>query len=181
MSLSALFLIAIGLSMDAFAVSLCKGLSLRRLTPYHALTCGLYFGVFQGVMPLIGWLLGSRFSDAISQYSHWIAFALLTLIGLQMIRESGEESPSATASFTPASMVPLAVATSIDALAVGVSFACLQVDILPAVALIALTTCVLSALAVWLGWKFGGGCGKKAQILGGILLIAMGLQILYQH
>lgn len=181
MNLANLFLIALGLSMDAFAVSLCKGLSLRQLKPKHPLVCGLYFGGFQGLMPLIGWLLGVRFQVFIDRWAHWIAFLLLALIGWQMIRESGQETPSCDQSLSPRAMLPLAVATSIDALAVGVTFAFLQVDILPAVALIATTTCLLSALGVWLGAKCSGVRPDRAEVLGGVLLIAMGLHILVEH
>ncbi len=182
MHLTNLILIAVGLSMDAFAVSICKGLSVRRVQPRHSLICGLYFGGFQGLMPLIGWLLGVRFQTFIARWDHWIAFVLLSLIGWQMIREGGQDTaPYCDRSFSPSAMLPLAVATSIDALAVGVTFAFLQVEILPAVSLIALTTCLLSALGVWLGAKFGGGLRGKAERLGGILLIAMGVHILLEH
>lgn len=180
MGLSSLLLIAVGLSMDAFAVSVCKGLSQPRLHPRHMLACGLYFGGFQGLMPLIGWLLGVRFQGAIAQFDHWIACGLLTLIGLQMIRDRNQEEDT-DASFSPRSMIPLAVATSVDALAVGITFAFLQVEILSAVLLIATTTFILSALGVWLGACFGGALRQRAQLLGGILLIAMGFQILLEH
>ncbi len=181
MNLANLLLIALGLSMDAFAVSLCKGLSVRRVGARHSLICGLYFGAFQGLMPLIGWLVGVRFQTFINQWAHWIAFVLLALVGWQMIREAGEDAPHCDQSFSPSAMLPLAVATSIDALAVGVTFAFLQVDILPAVSLIALTTCALSALGVWLGAKFGGGRPDRAELLGGVILIAMGFHILIEH
>ncbi len=181
MNLSNLLLIAIGLSMDACAVAVCKGLSVGRAEPRHMALCGLYFGGFQGLMPLIGWMLGVQFQEVIARWDHWIAFALLAVIGGQMIQESFHPAPSCDQSFTPQAMLPLALATSIDALAVGVTFACLGVEILPAVAIIAATTCVISALGVWLGAKFGGGLRGRAERLGGILLIAMGVHILLEH
>ena len=139
MGIFELFLLAVGLSMDAFAVSVCKGLSAGRVTLPHALT-GLWFGGFQGLMPFLGWLLGSRFQVLIASIDHWIAFLLLGLIGLNMIRESrSQEEESLGTSFSPRAMLPLAVATSIDALTVGITFAFLQVDILLAVSLIGLT------------------------------------------
>ena len=135
MSLLELFLLAVGLSMDAFAVSVCKGLSVDRIRPRHALICGAYFGVFQALMPLLGYLLGVRFQGLIQQVDHWIAFVLLTLIGVNMLREAfgKDEAESVDASFGFKTMLMLAVATSIDALAVGVTFAFLQVAIVPAV------------------------------------------------
>ena len=136
MGIFELFLLAVGLSMDAFAVSVCKGLSAGRVTLPHALTAGLWFGGFQGLMPFLGWLLGSRFQVLIASIDHWIAFLLLGLIGLNMIRESrSQEEESLGTSFSPRAMLPLAVATSIDALTVGITFAFLQVDILLAVSL----------------------------------------------
>ena len=155
MSLLELFAIAVGLSMDAFAVSVCKGLSLRRYGPGRSLTAGIYFGGFQALMPLIGWALGVRFQQAIANVDHWIAFGLLTLIGINMLREARQEGDSLDEAMGPAAMLPLAVATSIDALAVGVTFAFLQVSILPAVSFIGVTTFVLSALGVWVGSAFG--------------------------
>ena len=144
MQLWELFIIAVGLSMDAFAVSICKGLSVRKVTPRHALTAGLYFGGFQALMPLIGYFLGTQFESLIQSVDHWIAFALLALIGINMVRESRSESEELNASFGPKSMLPLAVATSIDALAVGVTFAFLQVQIAPAVTFIGVITFALS-------------------------------------
>ena len=143
MGLLELFLIAVGLSMDAFAVSVCKGLSVRTLKAKHAVICGLYFGGFQLLMPLIGFALGVRFQSLITSIDHWIAFVLLGLIGANMVRESREhDDESVSDSFRFMTMLPLAVATSIDALAVGVTFAFLQVDIVPAVSFIGATTFV---------------------------------------
>lgn len=181
MSLLELFAIAVGLSMDAFAVSVCKGLSLRRYGPGRSLTAGIYFGGFQALMPLIGWALGVRFQQAIANVDHWIAFGLLTLIGINMLREARQESDSLDEAMGPAAMLPLAIATSIDALAVGVTFAFLQVSILPAVSFIGVTTFVLSALGVWVGSAFGARWRERAEQAGGIILILMGVKILVEH
>lgn len=181
MSLLELFAIAVGLSMDAFAVSVCKGLSLRRYGPGRSLTAGIYFGGFQALMPLIGWALGVRFQQAIANVDHWIAFGLLTLIGINMLREARQEGDSLDEAMGPAAMLPLAVATSIDALAVGITFAFLRVDLLPAVCLIGATTFVLSALGVKVGNLFGSRYKSRAELAGGILLILMGVKILLEH
>jgi putative Mn2+ efflux pump MntP len=176
-----LFVIAVGLSMDAFAVSICKGLSVGRLHAKHCLICGGYFGGFQMLMPLLGWLLGVRFQSMITGVDHWIAFVLLGLIGFNMLRESREDAESLDDSFTPKVMLPLAVATSIDALAVGVTFAFLQVDILPAVCFIGLTTFLLSVAGTKIGSVFGTRYRAKAELVGGVILILMGLKILLEH
>ena len=177
-----LFVIALGLSMDAFAVSVCKGLSVQKLRPKHALLCGLYFGGFQALMPFLGWLLGIRFQDLIVSIDHWIAFVLLGIIGINMIRESREcEEECPDASFSIKAMIPLAVATSIDALAVGVTFAFLSVDIVPAVSFIGVTTFVCSAIGVKIGNVFGLRFKSKAELLGGVVLVGMGLKILIEH
>jgi putative Mn2+ efflux pump MntP len=182
MSLWELFVIAVGLSMDACAVSICKGLSVGRVRPGHALTCGGYFGLFQGLMPLLGWLLGVRFQSVIVSIDHWIAFALLGLIGLNMIRESREDEEACLdCSFGFRAMLPLAIATSIDALAVGVTFAFLQVDIVPAVAFIGTVTFTLSAIGVWVGGIFGARFKSKAEFVGGAILMLMGTRILMEH
>ena len=172
MGLLELFLIAVGLSMDAFAVSVCKGLSVRTLKAKHAVICGLYFGGFQLLMPLIGFALGVRFQSLITSIDHWIAFVLLGLIGANMVRESREhDDESVSDSFRFMTMLPLAVATSIDALAVGVTFAFLQVDIVPAV----------SFIGVKIGHVFGTQYKSRAELFGGIVLILMGLKILLEH
>ncbi|MBQ2212512.1 MAG: manganese efflux pump [Ruminococcus sp.] len=182
MSYLELFVIAVGLSMDAFAVSICKGLSVRRLRPRHNLICGLYFGGFQALMPVIGWLLGRQFESLIKSIDHWIAFALLVLIGANMIREAVKnEEENLNDSFSPKTMLPLAVATSIDALAVGVTFAFLDVSIVPAVSMIGATTFILSAVGVKIGNVFGAKYKSKAELVGGIVLIAMGVKILIEH
>ena len=182
MSLWELFVIAVGLSMDACAVSICNGLSVGQVHPSHALTCGGYFGLFQGLMPLLGWLLGVRFQSIIVSIDHWIAFALLGLIGLNMIRESREEEVDCLdCSFSFRAMLPLAIATSIDALAVGVTFAFLKVDIIPAVAFIGIVTFTLSSLGTWVGGMFGARFKSKAQFVGGAILMLMGTRILLTH
>ena len=181
MSLWELFVIALGLSMDAFAVAVCKGLSVPTLRPVHSLTCGLYFGAFQGLMPLLGWLLGVQFQSMITSIDHWIAFLLLGLISVNMIRESREASCPLDSSFSPRAMLPLAVATSIDALAVGITFAFLNVKILPAVIFIGTVTFLLSAAGVRVGAVFGARFRSKAELAGGVILILMGLKILLEH
>ena len=182
MSIVELFVIAVGLSMDAFAVSVCKGLSTQRLRAQHCVICGLYFGGFQGLMPLVGWLLGVRFQNAITNVDHWIAFVLLTAIGVNMIRESrGGEEEAMETSFGAKAMLPLAVATSIDALTVGITFAFLKVDIGLAVTLIGVITCVLSAIGVRAGGIIGEKGKSWAELAGGIVLILMGCKILLEH
>lgn len=183
MRLYELFIIAVSLSMDAFAVSVCKGLSAGRPRLSHCFTCGGWFGAFQALMPLIGWLLGVRFQGMIVSVDHWIAFVLLSLIGFNMVRESrGGEAEELDCSFSPRAMLPLAVATSIDALAVGVTFAFLQVDnIFLAVAFIGVTTFVLSAAGVKVGAAFGVRFKSKAELAGGLILMGMGVKILVEH
>lgn len=182
MHLYELFIIAVSLSMDAFAVSICKGLSTGRPRLSHCLTCGAWFGGFQALMPLIGWLLGVRFQGMIVSVDHWVAFMLLGLIGFNMVRESrGGEADELDCSFGPRAMLPLAVATSIDALAVGVTFAFLRVDIVSAIFFIGATTFVLSAAGVKAGSIFGSRFKSKAELAGGLILIAMGIKILVEH
>ena len=179
-----LFLIGIGLSMDAFAVSICKGLSMQKIDKKYTLCIGLFFGGFQALMPLTGYLLGSRFSGYIERFDHWIAFVLLALIGFNMIKESREEEkeeekPYAGVNFKE--LLILAVATSIDALAVGVTFAFLQVNIVSAVSFIGVTTFILSAVGIRIGNIFGAKYKSRAELVGGIVLILMGLKILLEH
>lgn len=182
MSLFALFTLAVGLSMDAFAVSVCKGLAMKKLSFKGMAVVGLWFGGFQALMPLAGYFLGSWFADKISAVDHWIAFGLLALIGFNMIREalSGDEE-TADDSLDAKTMAVLAVATSIDALAVGVTFAFLSVDIVPAVAFIGAVTFILSAAGVKAGHVFGLKYKSKAEIAGGVILILIGLKILLEH
>lgn len=182
MGLAELFVIAVGLSMDAFAVSVCKGLSVPKMKLSHALTCGVYFGGFQGLMPLIGYLLGSQFEEAIVSIDHWVAFVLLGLIGFNMIKESREEGcETMDSSFGVKAMIPLAVATSIDALAVGVTFAFLRVNIFWAVLFIGVITFTLSSIGVKVGNVFGVRFKSKAELAGGLILILMGTKILLEH
>jgi putative Mn2+ efflux pump MntP len=175
-----LLLIAVGLSMDAFAVSICKGLSLKKLEPHHAALVGLYFGGFQFLMPVIGWALGYRFEHVIESVDHWIAFGLLSIIGISMIREA-KQADELNDDLSFKTMLLLAVATSIDALAVGVTFAFLKVRILPAAGLIGITTFALSVLGVYIGHFFGLKYKAKAEIAGGVILILIGLKILLEH
>ena len=181
MALWELFVIAVGLSMDAFTVSVCKGLSVSRVNKKHMLTAGLYFGGFQAMMPLIGYILGSRFQTLIVSIDHWIAFVLLVIIGINMIRESREDAECLDCSFGFRAMLPLAVATSIDALAVGITFAFLQVNIIPAVSFIGVITFLLSMVGIRLGNIFGAKYKSFAELAGGIVLIAMGTKILIEH
>lgn len=182
MSLLSLFLIAVGLSMDAFAVSICKGLAMQKISLKKAGIVGLWFGGFQALMPLLGYLLGSQFEQYITAIDHWIAFALLCLIGGSMIKEAlSKEEECANASLDVKTMFLLAVATSIDALAVGVTFAFLQVQILPAVAFIGSITLILSVFGVKVGNMFGIKYKSKAELTGGIILILMGCKILIEH
>lgn len=181
MSFLELFLIAVGLSMDAFAVSVCKGLSVNRLEKKHAAIVGLYFGGFQFLMPVIGYLLGSRFESLITSVDHWIAFALLLVIGGNMIKESFGEAEKLNDDFGFKTMVLLAVATSIDALAVGITFAFLQVRIVPAASLIGVTTFSLSALGIYIGHRFGARYKARAERVGGVILILIGVKILLEH
>lgn len=182
MGLWELFVIAFGLSMDAFAVSVCKGLSVRRCGIKHMLICGSYFGLFQGGMPLIGYILGSQFESLVSVIAPYIAFALLSLIGYNMIREakSGDEEEMDD-DFSVKAMIPLAIATSIDALAIGVSFAFLQVKIIPAVSLITVTTFAFCVIGVKIGSIFGSKYKLGAEFFGGLVLILMGFKILMEH
>lgn len=182
MTLLNLFLIAVGLSMDAFAVSVCKGLAMEKAPLKKAAIAGVWFGSFQALMPLLGYLLGNRFEKYITHIDHWITFGLLALIGANMVKEAfskEEEKASSTMYFKE--MFLLAVATSIDALAVGITFAFLRVDLLPAVCLIGATTFVLSALGVKVGNLFGSRYKSRAELTGGILLILMGVKILLEH
>ena len=184
MSFFELFLIAIGLSMDAFSVSICKGLTTKRFSWRMALVCGLWFGGFQALMPTIGYFLGAQFQEMIEAYDHWIAFGLLFLIGSNMIREAvwgKKEEGENNGSLDFKTMFLLAIATSIDALAVGVSFACIQVKLWSSVVVIGLTTFVFSVLGVKIGNVFGSKYEKSAGIIGGIILILIGLKILLEH
>lgn len=181
MSLWELFIIAVGLSMDAFAVSVCKGLSVQKIKPKHYLIVAAYFGGFQALMPLLGYLLGVRFEAMVANVDHWIAFVLLGLIGANMVRESRAGEEKLDDSFTVSTMLILAVATSIDALAIGVTFAFLGVNIVEAIILIGITTGIISGVGLKIGNVFGSRYKSKAEMAGGIVLILMGIKILVQH
>ncbi len=182
MSLFSLFVLAVGLSMDAFAVSVCKGLAMNKITLKKAAIVGLWFGSFQALMPFIGYLLGSQFEQYITAIDHWIAFVLLGIIGISMIKEAlSKDEEEADDSLAVKTMSLLAVATSIDALAVGITFAFLQVDIVPAVSFIGVTTFVLSAMGVKVGNIFGTNYKSKAELAGGIILMVIGTKILLEH
>ena len=182
-----LFLLGIGLAMDAFAVSVCKGLGMRRLNKKQALIIGLYFGGFQALMPLIGWLLGSQFQKYITSIDHWIAFILLGFIGgkmmIEAIREWNEEETVdvVDAPLDHKNMLVLAVATSIDALAVGITFAFLDTPIIEAITIIGITTMIISIIGVVVGNFFGSRYKSKAEFIGGLILILLGLKILLEH
>lgn len=184
MGFGELALLAVGLSMDAFAVSICKGLAMKRATLKSGLICGTWFGGFQALMPLFGYFLGTLFASAIEAFDHWIAFILLALIGANMLREafSSSDEASGGADLSFKTMFIMAVATSIDALAVGISLAMAgNVNIFAAIAMIGVTTFVLSAVGVKVGNVFGSRYEKKAEAAGGIILILLGLKILLEH
>lgn len=182
MSLLTLFITAVGLSMDAFAVAICKGLAMKKLSWKKALIIGLWFGGFQALMPTIGYLLGTRFESYVTAIDHWIAFVLLALIGANMVKESfSKEEESSNDAVDFKTMFLLAIATSIDALAVGVTYAFLQVRIVPAVSFIGVITFTLSIVGVKIGNVFGLKYKSKAELTGGILLIVMGIKILLEH
>lgn len=180
MGILELFILAVGLSMDAFAVSICKGLSLGKIKPKHMAIAGAWFGGFQALMPLIGYLLGSFFADIVSKYSHWVAFILLLIIGGNMIKESFGEDEEVDGGMDVKTMLMMAIATSIDALAVGVSFAFLKVNIVAAVAFIGCVTFIFSAAGVKIGSLFGTRYKSKAELAGGIILILIGLKTLLE-
>lgn len=182
MTLLELFLIAIGLSMDAFAVAVCKGLSMKTINKKYMFLIALFFGGFQALMPLLGYFLGSQFSAYIERFDHWVAFLLLAVIGGNMIRESREEAKEESyQGINYKELLLLAVATSIDALAVGITFAFLQVEIVPAVALIGCTTFVLSLIGVVVGNLFGARYKSRAEFTGGVILLLIGVKILLEH
>ena len=181
MSMWELFVVAIGVSMDAFAIAICKGLSVEKLEKKHMAITGLWFGGAQALMPLLGYLLGSTFADAVTKAAPWLSFALLAIIGVNMIRESREETEKLNADFSAKAMFPLAIADSIDALAVGVTFAFMDVSILPAILLIGAATFLFSAAGVKIGHQFGARFKSKAEMAGGIILIVIGLSVLLEH
>ncbi len=183
MTLFELLLIAVGLSMDAFAVAVCKGLSMQKVDRRYTFYIGLFFGGFQGLMPLIGYYLGSRFSAAIESFDHWVAFILLAIIGGNMIKESfGEpEEEEVYRGVDFKELTVMAFATSVDALAVGITFAFLRVTILSAVSLIGVTTFLLSLVGVYVGNFFGAKYKSRAEFTGGAILVLIGTKILLEH
>ena len=178
-----ILLLGVSLSMDAFAVSICKGLSMKKINWKKAIIIGLYFGIFQALMPIIGYFLGSAFESFVTSIDHWIAFVLLALIGGNMIKEAfgREEKGNCNDNIDFKTMIVLAIATSIDALAVGITFAFLEVNLPLAVTLIGLTTFIISLIGVIIGNKFGSKYEKKSQIVGGIVLLFIGVKILLEH
>lgn len=182
MGILEIFLIGVGLSMDAFAVSVCKGLSMKKLDWKKAIIIALYFGVFQAIMPVIGYLLGTTFESLVTQIDHWIAFILLGIIGANMIKEALEkESENSNDKVDFKTMIVLAIATSIDALAIGITFAFFKTKLLSSVIIIGIITFILSLIGVKIGNKFGDKYEKKAEFLGGVILILIGVKILIEH
>ena len=182
MGFAELFLIAVGLSMDAFAVAVCKGLNMRRINYRHTFLIALFFGGFQALMPVIGWLLGTQFEKYITSFDHWIAFVLLAFIGGKMIYEScGDEDECGCDTLSLRELTLLAIATSIDALAVGITFAFLGVSIIGSASLIGVTTFVLSAVGVCIGNRFGSRWKSRAEFAGGVILVLIGVKILLEH
>ena len=182
MEVTELLLLSVGLAMDAFAVSICKGISMKKMNWKKAIIIGLYFGGFQALMPTIGFFLGSAFQSLITNIDHWIAFILLAIIGGGMIKESFEEdSENRNDDVSFKTMILLAIATSIDALAVGITFAFLKVNLILAVSLIGIITFVIAVLGTKIGNRFGDKYKRKAEIVGGVILILLGLKILLEH
>ena len=182
MKVTELLLLSVGLAMDAFAVSICKGISMKKMNWKKAIIIGLYFGGFQALMPTIGFFLGSAFQSLITNIDHWIAFILLAIIGGGMIKESFEEdSENRNDDVSFKTMILLAIATSIDALAVGITFAFLKVNLILAVSLIGIITFIIAVLGTKIGNRFGDKYERKAEIVGGVILILLGLKILLEH
>lgn len=176
-----LLAVSFGLSLDAFAVSICKGLSMKKFHYQNALITGLYFGVFQALMPLFGYLLGIQFKDDIVFIDHWLAFLILSAIGLKMIKESRDSSKATDGGFNFWNMAGLAIATSMDAFAVGITLALLNVQIIPAVSMIGFLTFLISFFGVRIGYHFGYRLRSKSEVAGGLILILIGLRILIEH
>ena len=182
MGIIELIVLSIGLAMDAFAVSICKGLSMPRMKWKNAIIIGAYFGYFQALMPALGYLLGFNFQDRISNIDHWVAFILLGVIGINMIKEAiSKDNDVHNESVKFKEMIVLAIATSIDALAVGITFAFLNVNLILAISLIGIITFIISVLGVKVGNIFGDKYEKKAEFMGGIILILLGIKILLEH
>ena len=177
-----ILLISIGLAMDAFAVSVCKGLAMKKMSWKKAIIIGLYFGTFQAVMPVIGYFLGTTFERFITNVDHWIAFILLVGIGINMVKEAfDKESENRNDNVDMKTMLVLSIATSIDALAIGITFACLKIHIVMPVITIGLITFMISVIGVKIGNRFGNKYEKKAEITGGVILILLGIKILLEH
>lgn len=177
-----ILLISIGLAMDAFAVSVCKGLAMKKMSWKKAIIIGLYFGIFQAVMPVIGYFLGTTFEIFITNVDHWVAFILLVGIGINMVKEAfDKESENRNDNVDMKTMLVLSIATSIDALAIGITFACLKIHIVMPVITIGLITFIISVIGVKIGNRFGDKYGKKAEIMGGVILILLGIKILLEH
>lgn len=182
MGILEIFLVGVGLAMDAFAVSICKGLSMKKLDWKKAIIIALYFGIFQAVMPVIGYFLGTTFESLVTQIDHWIAFILLGIIGINMIKEAfSNDSENVNDKVDFKTMIILAIATSIDALAIGITFAFFKTNLLLAVIIIGIITFMLSLIGVKIGNKFGNKYEKKAEIFGGVILILIGVKILIEH
>lgn len=177
-----ILLISIGLAMDAFAVSVCKGLAMKKMSWKKAIIIGLYFGIFQAVMPVIGYFLGTTFERFITNVDHWVAFILLVGIGINMVKEAfNKESENRNDNVDMKTMLVLSIATSIDALAIGITFACLKIHIVMPFITIGLITFIISVIGVKIGNQFGDKYGKKAEIMGGVILILLGIKILLEH
>ena len=177
-----ILLISIGLAMDAFAVSVCKGLAMKKMSWKKAIIIGLYFGIFQAVMPVLGYFLGTTFERFITNVDHWVAFILLVGIGINMVKEAfNKESENRNDNVDMKTMLVLSIATSIDALAIGITFACLKIHIVMPVITIGLITFIISVIGVKIGNRFGDKYGKKAGIMGGVILILLGIKILLEH
>ena len=177
-----ILLISIGLAMDAFAVSVCKGLAMKKMSWKKAIIIGLYFGIFQAVMPVIGYFLGTTFERFITNVDHWVAFILLVGIGINMVKEAfDKESENRNDNVDMKTMLVLSIATSIDALAIGITFACLKIHIVMPVITIGLITFIISVIGVKIGNQFGDKYGKKAEIMGGVILILLGIKIVLEH
>lgn len=177
-----ILLISIGIAMDAFAVSVCKGLAMKKMSWKKAIIIGLYFGIFQAVMPVIGYFLGTTFERFITNVDHWVAFILLVGIGINMVKEAfDKESENRNDNVDVKTMLVLSIATSIDALAIGITFACLKIHIVMPVITIGLITFIISVIGVKIGNRFGDKYEKKAEIMGGVILILLGIKILLEH
>lgn len=182
MGIIELILLSIGLAMDAFAVSICKGISMKRMNWRKALIIGMYFGGFQALMPVIGYFLGTAFESIITNIDHWVAFILLGIIGGNMIKEAFEdESENCNDDVGFKTMIMLAIATSIDALAVGITFAFLKVNLIAAISMIGVITFVLSVIGTKIGNRFGDKYESKAELVGGVILVLLGIKILLEH